>query len=262
MSRRKLAGHRVVVTGASSGIGQELAVQLAALGCRLIINARRVDRLQTLVDSIRRTGGDVEPVPGDITEPATREAILARALDCWKGLDILINNAGIGAIGPFAEADDRRLRRVMDVNFFAPCALTRSAIPLLAEGEQPLIVNISSVLAHRGVPLKSEYCASKFALHGWSDALRAELTDQGIDVLLVSPATTDSEFFDNVIENTTRRDWKLSSARSPATVARQAIRGMQRGRHEVFTSWGGRGLVWLDRIFPGLANRVVARFGK
>ena len=100
-----------------------------------------------------------------------------------------------------SQAGEERLRRVMEVNFFAPVELIRSAIPLLREGKRPLIVNISSVFGHRAVPRKSEYCASKFALHGFSDALRAELAREGIDVLLVSPSTTQSEFFDMVLEH-------------------------------------------------------------
>src|SRR5205085_10807559 len=107
-----------------------------------------------------------------------------------------INNAGIGAVGPFEDAGEERLRRVMEVDFFAPAELIRGALPLLKGGHHPIIVNIGSVLGHRAVPGKSEYCASKFALHGFSDALRAELAPQGIDVLLVSPSTTVSEFFD------------------------------------------------------------------
>jgi short-subunit dehydrogenase len=117
----------------------------------------------------------------------------------------LVNNAGIGAIGPFAEASPERLRKIMEVNFFAPAELIRSALPLLEAGKRPLIVNVSSVLGHRGIPKKSEYCASKFALHGFSDALRCELAPRGIDVLLVSPSTTATEFFDNVIEGGRRR---------------------------------------------------------
>ena len=110
------------------------------------------------------------------------------------GLDLLVNNAGVGALGEFAEADPQRLRTVMEVNFFAPAELIRAAMPLLRAGEQPMIVNIGSVLGHRAVPLKSEYCASKFALHGFSDAVRAELADQGIDLLMVSPSTTQRSF--------------------------------------------------------------------
>src|SRR5204862_1887651 len=113
----------------------------------------------------------------------------------FGGLDALVNNAGIGALGRFDQADEARLRQVMEVNFFAPAEFVREALPHLKAGNRPIVVNIGSVLGHRAVPEKSEYCASKFALHGFSDALRAELAPLGIDVLLVSPSTTTSEFF-------------------------------------------------------------------
>jgi short-subunit dehydrogenase len=165
-------------------------------------------------------------------------------------------------LGPFADANETRLRQVMEVNFFAPAELTRLAIPLLEDSAQAMIVNIGSVLGHRAVPLKSEYCASKFALHGLSDAIRSELTDRGIHVLLVSPSTTDSEFFDHVIDKAAGNYRKMSKAQSPEYVAQRTIQAMQRGRHEIILSWSGWGLVWLDRLLPALADRMVAKWGK
>ena len=102
-------------------------------------------------------------------------------------------------MGPFAGAGPDRLRRIMEVNFFAPVETIRAALPLLRYGRQPIVVNIGSVLGRCAVPDKSEYCASKFALHGFSDALRAELASEMVDVLLVSPSTTQSEFFDRLL---------------------------------------------------------------
>src|SRR5205085_8829154 len=153
-----------------------------------------------------------------------------------------INNAGIGAVGPFEDAGEERLRRVMEVDFFAPAELIRGALPLLKGGHHPIIVNIGSVLGHRAVPGKSEYCASKFALHGFSDALRAELAPQGIDVLLVSPSTTVSEFFEAAAGQSGRSP-KRYSAMSADAVARRAVAAMAAGRHEIILSIGGQALV-------------------
>lgn len=261
MASRELRGKRVIVTGASSGIGRHLAFQLAAAGALVCISGRREDRLSSLQSQISEAGGVCEFVIGDITQASVRTEILTRVQQVFGGLDILINNAGVGAMGTFADAQPDRLRKIFEVNFFAVAEMIRQSIPLLRNGQQPIIVNISSVLGHRGVPLKSEYCASKFALHGFSDAIRAELATDKIDVLLVSPSTTDSEFFEVAIEDKTNKNWKLRGAMSPERVAAKTIRAIRKGRHEIILTHGGRLLVWLDRIVPTLANRILARFG-
>ena len=261
MSRRSISGLRVVLTGASSGIGRALARELNRQGAHLVLSARREERLAQLADELRSGYRQVLYRAGDITSAEVRATLLRAARDHLGGLDLLVNNAGVGALGPFAEASQERLRRVMEVNFFAPAELMRGAIELLRQGRRPMIVNMSSVLGHRAVPDKSEYCASKFALHGLSDAVRAELAGTGIDLLLVSPSTTQSEFFDSVLENGSRPS-RLAGRGMPADrVARQVVHAIRRGRHEIILSPGGKLLVWLDRLSPPLVNRLVARFG-
>jgi short-subunit dehydrogenase len=260
MSRRAISGLRAIVTGASSGIGRALARELSRQGAEVMLSARREDRLAELADALNAEGHRAIYQAGDITAAELRTRLLARSRDELGGLDLLINNAGVGAVGPFGEAKPERLRRVMEVNFFAPAELMREAIQLLREGRTPMIVNISSVLGHRAVPHKSEYCASKFALHGLSDALRAELAALGIDLLLVSPSTTKSEFFDNVLESAASRPIAAGEM-SAERVARHTVRAIRRGRHEIILSPGGKLLVWLDRLAPPLMNRLVARFG-
>lgn len=266
MSRRQIASSRAIVTGASSGIGREIALELARQKARIVATARREDRLAELVGDIKKLGGEAHAVPGDITDPEMRKTLLTAATEQLGGLDLLVNNAGIGAIGPFAEATPERLRRIMEVNFFSPVELIRAALPLLEQGRWPMIVNVSSVLGHRGIPKKSEYCASKFALHGISDALRCELAPRGIDVLLVSPSTTATEFFDSVIdgggdEGKATLPWLRWGQMSSRGVARKAVRAMRKGKHEIILTPGGKILVWLDRMMPSIMNRLVARFG-
>lgn len=260
MPRRSLSGLRVLVTGASSGIGRELVLELARQGSKLLAMARREEKLRTLQNDAQSAGCAIDIFPGDVTNPSLRQAALDVCQEKLGGLDCLVNNAGIGAIGPFEQADEERLRRIMEVNFFAPVEFTRAALPVLRKGTHPLIVNVSSVLGHRAVPFKSEYCASKFALHGFSDALRAELARDKIDVLLVSPSTTQSEFFDHVIGDKQKPRGRLG-AMTPAKVARRIAWAMRSGRHEIILPLGGRLLVWLDRLCPPLADRLVAWFG-
>ena len=168
MAKREIEGSRAIVTGASSGIGRELVRQLAAAGSKVVAVARREDRLRELVEQVATDGGTAEAVSGDVTDADLRGRVIETARDRFGGLDILVNNAGIGATGLFEDADAARVRRIMEVNFFATVEMTRAALPLLVASDRGIVVNVSSILGHRGVPHNSEYCASKFAVHGFS----------------------------------------------------------------------------------------------
>lgn len=270
MARRSIAGLRTIVTGASSGIGRALVLELVGAGANVVALARRGERLEELERQLAALGTPRMAFPtaperfawiaGDVTSRADRAAAIQLCCDRFGGLDALVNNAGSGAMGPFAAADEARLRQVMEVNFFAAAEFTREALPQLRQGASPLIVNVGSVLGHRAVPGKSEYCASKFALHGFSDALRAELAREKMDVLLVSPGTTQSEFFDHVLGDKAKPRGRFG-AMTPAKVARRIAWAMRSGGHEIILPVGGRLLVWLDRLCPPLADRLVAWFG-
>jgi short-subunit dehydrogenase len=260
MSRRKIQGLRAILTGASSGIGRELARQLGRQGAKLVLVARRKERLQELAAELEATGG-AELVPGDITDPSVRQTAVYRAESRFGGLDALVNNAGVGALGRFENAHPERVRHLMEVNFFAVVEMTRLALPLLRQGNRPILVNVASVLGHRATPLGSEYCASKFAIRGFSESLRAEWTRHGIDVLVVSPGTTETEFFEQVIEQTEVPTWPAVGAATAASVARQIIRAMRRGRHEIIPHRWARLLVWLNRLSPRLVDAIMARYG-
>jgi len=260
MARRQIAGARAIITGASSGIGRELARELAREGAQIVITARRDERLNELAQQTESASGEVYCLAGDISDSEFRQQLIQTAEDQFGGLDILVNNAGITGIGPFAEADEQRLRKIMEVNFFAPLETIRAALPTLQQGKNPIIVNIGSVLGHRAVPKKSEYCASKFAMHGFSDALRAELAPQ-VDVLLVSPSTTKSEIFDKAMgDDFYQIAWSQKKVMPAATVARITAKAIRQGRHEVILSTGGKLLVWLDRLCPPIMNRLIAKY--
>jgi short-subunit dehydrogenase len=260
MSRRKIEGSRAIVTGASSGIGRAIAKELARQGGKVVALARREDRLQTLAKEIESDHGNVVCVVGDVTDPAARARCFEAAQTHFGGLDILVNNAGVGAIGPFETADPQRVRRLMEVNFFALVEMTRAALPLLKEGRRPIIVNVSSILGRRGVPYNSEYAASKFAVHGFSESIRAEFSSAGIDVLVVSPGTTSSEFFDRVLESKGGPKWPEHTAVTPETVARATVRAIRRGSHEITPYLWGKVLVLLNRISPWMVDQLMARY--
>lgn len=243
------------MTGATSGIGRCLSTLLVQQGATVVVVGRRQQRLDELAGQL---GKRAIPLVGNLTDPAVRDRIVAAAMSVRDGaVDLLVNNAGVGAIGPFSGATPERLREIMEVNFFAPVELTRLLLPSIRHGRSPVICNISSVLGHRAVPNKSEYCASKFALHGWSDSLRAELAGDGIQVTLVSPSTTKSEFFDSLIDTASAQHSNSLGSWSPEHVAKAALAAIRRRRSEVILSMGGKLLVYGDRLSPPLMNFIL-----
>jgi short-subunit dehydrogenase len=138
--------------------------------------------------------------------------------------------------------------------------MTRLALPLLKQGVHPIVVNVGSIVGHRGVPNRSEYSASKFAVQGFSESIRAEFTRLGIDVLVVSPGPTETEFFDCEIERTTDAKWPKHRPANAARVAREIVRAMRAGRHEIIPYRWGRVLCWLNRLSPRLVDGLMARY--
>lgn len=259
MAKRNLIDMRVIATGASSGIGYALASRMVQAGASVLATARREDRLQQLARDNMSARGSLSILPGDLTSDAHRNALAAWCQEHWGAVDTLVNNAGAGAIGPFADASADRLRQVMEIDFFAPAELTRNCLPLLLQGKRPAILNIGSVLGHRAVPLKSEYCAAKFAMRGWSESIRVELKPSGIDVLMISPSTTRTEFFDSLLD--TRQGTRSASMGSmdADAVARLAIASLVRSKRERILSLSGKLLVWSGRWFPSLTDSLLGR---
>src|SRR5438105_13697357 len=167
------------------------------------------------------------------------------AVHCFGGLDVLVNNAGIGATGHFAEVGPERLRKIMEVNFFGVTETTRAFLPLLKEGKNPAVVNVSSIAGKRGIPARSEYSASKFAVQGFSEALRAELAKDGIDVLVISPGLTQTNFSRNMLEQKARQPMDHLRGMTSAAVAEATLRAVERGRREVHLTLKGKLMVFV-----------------
>jgi short-subunit dehydrogenase len=261
MAKRRLTNRRALVTGASSGIGRALTIELARRGVDLVLVARREDRLAEVAQEVSQLGRRAICIAGDVTDPSTRQRALTAASEQLGGLDILVNNAGVAAHGRFADADPNRVRPIMEVNFFAPVEFIREALPLLRNGVQPIVINVGSILGRRGSPHKSEYSASKFAIHGFSEAVRPELARLGIDVLVVAAGPTETEHFDVLLEGSAELPWGNPPRQPADAVAGAIVRGIERGRHEIVTGWRGRLLLLLNRLSPRLVDRVMQRFG-
>src|SRR5476651_695547 len=237
---RDLHGRRILITGASSGIGKALAQQLAPLGAKLILAARSEDKLKALADSLP---GAVA-VPADITNDADRQRLFDRAVEVFGGLDILINNAGIASWAHFADSTEAILRQIMEVNFFAPAELIRKAIPILVNGTQPAVVNVSSMCGRRAMPAWSEYSASKYALCGLTEALRGELSRFDIDVLLMVPGLTRSDFSEHFLLARGRMKIDFGKGMAPEQVARDIIAGLRHNTTEKVIGSDARWMVF------------------
>ena len=260
MSKRVFADKRVLLTGASSGIGWYLASELVRAGAFVVVTSRREDRLQKLRQSFGNPRRRLIAVAGDISDPVHRQKLVDTAVTELGGIDLVFNNAGIGAFGAFEDATQERLRRIFEVDFFGVTELTRLALPHLHKGVNPAICIVSSVLAHRGMPRKSEYCAAKFALRGWTESLRLELKPTGIDVVTISPSTTSSEFFDSLLDSEPVEKSVQFGIQSAERVAHAILGAVKNGRRELILSVGGKALVWLSRLAPGLMDRILMRY--
>jgi short-subunit dehydrogenase len=258
--KRNLRNLRAIVTGAACGIGRATALELARNGVGVVVVDRREDRLQDLVAQIAALGVTVEPVVGDITEPQTRQDAVDAARSKMGGLDLLVNNVGVGAMGLFENASPLRLRCVMETNFFAMVEMTRLALPMLKRGVTPMLVNVGSVCGLRGVPHMSEYSASKFAMHGFSESIRAEFGHLGIDVLVACPGTTETDFFNHLLERTGEPSWPKHKPVSAAHVGRAIVRAIRRGRHKIIPYRRAKILDWMNRLSPRFVDWLMAGF--
>ena len=260
--RRSLNNKRILITGASSGIGAVLASLLAKEGANLIILARRKERLQHIANAILQEHKEriITLVDGDITNPDVQKKAVQDAVEQLGGLDILINNAGVGAMARIEDYTQETLRHVFEVNFFALFGLTQLALPYLKQGAEPMVVNISSIVGLRGVPHYGVYGASKFAVTGLSESMRAEFVRYGIDVLQVCPGTTQTEFFDVLHQSTSAPKLPFHRPVSSEYVARRVVRAMKKGKHRIIPYLPAVLLDGLQRLCPRLVDWVMARY--
>jgi len=263
---RKLTGRVVLVTGASRGIGRRVAEKLAQLGAKVVAAARSESELVTLVSGIRAAGGAAEAVPADLTDPRERELLLKTAVERFGGLDVLVNCAGVSSFGEFATSTPEILRRVMEINFFVPSELIRLAQPhLLATASRPgrfrpAVVNVASICGRAGIPSLSEHCASKHALVGLTEALRAEFSRFDIDVLLVLPGVVRSDDLNrHLIRNDGRVYLNFDGAQTPDSAADGVVRALVGNRRETAVGRVSGLLWWCRRMWPRGVRWIMKR---
>jgi short-subunit dehydrogenase len=257
--KRELQNRRILITGASSGIGRAISEQLAAAGARLVLAARTADRLNAWAEELAARGASVIAVPTDITCEEDRQHLLQTTAQRLGGLDVLINNAGIASWSHFAESTEDILRQIMEVNFFGPVEMMRLAIPLLKQGQQPAILNVASMCGRRGMPAWPEYSASKFALVGLTEALRAEMVPYDVEVLLVLPGLTRTGLHDHMLKAEGRAKIDFSAGMPPEQVASAVVRALRNNRRETVVGSDAWWMLLVNRFFPRFVDRRIAR---
>ena len=252
-----MAVRRALVTGASSGIGAATARLLAAEGYRVALLARRRERLDALSEELEGSGHLV--LPCDLTDAAAIAASLETLKEAFGGLDLLVNNAGMGYRARVEELDPALLDQVFAANVRGLLLACQGALPLLRGGDAPVVVNLSSVVGRRGVPGQAAYCASKAAVTSIGESLRVEWADEGIAVCTLSPALTATGFFGSQPNPSGLPDPDLSEAAAPAEVAAHVL-SLDRSPVPELTlrrKWHWLGV--LSALAPRLADRLLVQ---
>ncbi|HEX6094709.1 MAG TPA: SDR family oxidoreductase [Thermoanaerobaculia bacterium] len=231
----ELRGKNIVVTGASSGIGRATALEMARRGANLVLAARRADRLEEVATRCRELGVRAVTVPTDVTNAAD----CRRLIDTAGDVDVLVNNAGFAIFSPVAEANPDEVREMIETNYLGAFHCTQAVLPRMLARRSGTIVNVSSITGLMGFSRMSAYCASKFALTGFTEALRDEVLGSGVRVALICPGTTDTEFFVKAERDKMPGASRLMPAVRPERVARAVCDAAEDGRYR--------------RILPALA---------
>ena len=237
-----------LITGASSGIGEEFARRLAERGMNLIVAARRIERLQSLADELTESHGvTVHPVGVDLLADGEPDGLLAEVEKLGHAIDLLVNNAGFGILSRVDETNVDEVLRMIDLNLTALTTMTYRLLPQMRQRSEGAIVNLASLAAFQPVVYMPAYGATKtFVLH-FSEALWAELRDTGVQVLALCPGFTRTEFFDVA----GMQGWYTWFAQTPTDVVNTALKTLRKRRSNVVVGW----MNWVISLMPRLSSR-------
>ena len=253
----------IAITGASAGIGRATALRLARSGAAVAICARRVDRLEAVAAEIVAAGGQALAMAADVTRAEEMDAFVARTVERFGRLDVMMCNAGFGIAGAIDDIAPRQMQKLMDINYNGTYHATRAALPVFRGQRSGHFIIVSSIVGKRGVPYMGAYSATKFAQVGLAECLRSELLGTGIHVSVVYPVSTETEFFDVMSRETGTEVTRASGPRQHVDAVANAIaRALDRPVPEIYPYAKSRALVVLNAIAPGFADRIVKKFGR
>ena len=256
-------GKTVLITGASTGIGRALALELARQQAQLALNARDADRLGETASECAALGAATLAVPGDVARPEDCSRIVARTLERFQKLDALVNNAGLTMWARFdALADLAPLERLLAVNYLGAARMTAAALPYL-KNSRGLIVAVASIAGLTGVPERTGYAASKHAMVGFFESLRIELRDCGVDVTIAAPDFVVSELHKGAL-GADGRPLGASPMDEPRIMtseqcAKLIVRAMGKRQRLLITSRRGRLGRWARLVAPAVVDRIAER---
>jgi short-subunit dehydrogenase len=264
---QSFANKTVVLTGASDGIGAEIARRLASEGARLVLAARNEEKLNEVAFRCRKAGADILIVPTDVAERNQCQRLVNQAVERFGGIDVLVNNAGISMHAMFDEITDlSTFEQVMAVNCFGAVWCTHAALPALKQA-RGLVVGMSSLAGRTGVPGRTTYCASKFAMSGFFEALRIELTGSGVDVTMLFPGVVATAIRRNGLDGAGVRGGSAAGtsnldetgAMSVERCAEMAIAGMRARKRDVIMTTRARLGLKLKAFAPRMTDRMALK---
>ena len=247
----------VVVTGASSGIGEAIAREFALNGSRVILAARTELKLSEIAKEINDSGGEAIFVRTDVSIEADCKQLIQKSIEKYGRIDILVNNAGLSMRAAFLDVDIKVLHRLMNVNFWGTVYCTKYALPYLLESKGSLI-GISSVAGFHGLPGRTGYSASKFAIHGFLETIRIENLKKGLHVMIIAPGFTSTEIRKHALTATGQEQGESprdeQALMSPGYVAKWVLKGIRKKKRNKLLTWDGRFTALFQRIIPEVVD--------
>ena len=260
-----LKGKVVLITGASSGFGEDAARLFAKEGCKVVLAARRLEKLQVLAADIQNEGGEALAIPVDLNERAEIDVMVQTALDLYEQIDILFNNAGFGGVNWFEKLKpERHIETMIRVNLIGTMLVTHAVLPHMLARREGHIINMCSVAGLISPPLITTYSASKHGVRAFTDGLRREVAPFGIKVSGIYPGPAATEFGSQLEKTRTRETVNriINVRMSSAYVARRVVDVAKRPRRTLVIPWWFRVITTFDTLFPVLVDWILYLFSK